>query len=156
MYEIGIRVGGAQTFKTYDIRATVDMVPGVTYQAVFDFENAEPGWEEQGYETLRDEFAPYGCELTYLGTCYPNKKIIVQWQYDGPAQGFQSAVLPAIPAALLALAALGVIGSAIGGVSFFKLSELYEGNPLGIGLVVGGVVLVGALFAFGYAARSVR
>jgi hypothetical protein len=41
-------------------------------------------------------------------------------------------------------------------VSFFKLSEIYETNPLGIGVLVGGVVLVGALFAFGYAARSVR
>lgn len=155
MYEIGIRVDGTQTFKTYDIRATVDMVPGVTYQAVFDFENAEPGWEEQGYETLRDEFASYGCELTYLGTCYPNKKIIVQWQLN-PQTGFTSAALPAIPAAVLVLAALGVIGAGIGGVSFFKFSELYDKNTIGIGLLAGGVVVVGLLFAIGYAARSVR
>ncbi len=156
MYEIGHRRFGNQTFKTYDPQVSIDMVPGVTYQAVFDADLTASGWEEDAYQKLVTECAALGCTLTYFGVCYPNKKVLVQWQYDGPAVGFRSAILPAIPAALLALAALGVIGSAIGGVSFFKLSEIYETNPLGIGVIVGGVVLVGALFAFGYAARSVR
>ena len=156
MYEIGKRVFGTQVFKTYDPQVSIDMVPGVTYQAVFDADLTTSGWEDRVYQDLVEECAALDCTLTYFGVCYPNRKIIVQWQYDGPAVGFRSAILPAIPAALLALAALGVIGSAIGGVSFFKLSEIYESNPLGIGLVVGGVVLVGALLAFGYASRSVR
>jgi len=156
MYEFGRRRFGNQTFKTYDPRVSIDMVPGVTYQAVFDADLTDPGWEEGAYQNLVNECASLGCTLTYFGVCYPNKKVLVQWQRDAQAPGFQSAILPVIPAAALVLAALGVIGAAIGGVSFFKLSEIYESNPLGIGLVVGGVVLVGALLAFGYAARSVR
>ncbi len=153
MHEIGTRVFGNQTFKTYDPNVSIDMVPGVTYQAVFDAEFATPGWEDATYHRLVDTFAAKGCDLTYFGVCYPNQKILVQWQL-APTSGFTSAVLPAIPAAALVLAALGVIGAAIGGVSFFKLSELYEANPVGVGLVVGGVVLAGVLLAFGYATRN--
>lgn len=159
MYEIGKRVFGTQVFKTYDPQVSIDMVPGVTYQAVFDADLTTSGWEDRVYQDLVEECSRHGCELTYFGVCYPNKKIIAQWQYHGPVPGFQSTILPAIPAigaGAVVMAILGVIGVSIGGVSFFKLSELYEKNPLGIGLVVGGVVLVGALLAFGYVSRSAR
>ena len=153
MYEIGTRAAGTQTFKTYDPNVSIVMVPGVTYEAVFDARFTTPGWEEETYRQLVDAFAAYGCTLTYFGVCYPNQKILVQWQL-APASGFQSALLPAIPATVLVLAALGVIGAAIGGVSFFKLSEIYESNPVGVGLVVGGVVFIGVLLALGYATQK--
>jgi hypothetical protein len=159
MYEIGTRASGTQTFKTYDPNVSIVMVPGVTYEAVFDARFTTPGWEEETYRQLVDAFAAYGCTLTYFGVCYPNQKILVQWQLAPTAAGgtppeFQSALLPAIPATVLVLAALGVIGAAIGGVSFFKLSEIYESNPVGVGLVVGGVVFIGVLLALGYATRK--
>lgn len=89
MYEIGIRVDGAQTFKTFyaDIRGNCRYGALASPTRRYSISRMLNPDGRAGYETLRDEFASYGCELTYLGTCYPNKKILVQWQLNPQTSG---------------------------------------------------------------------
>ncbi len=155
MYEIGNRFVGIQTFRTHDPNISINMVPGVTYQAIYNADITSSGWELDAYNALSDELAAHGCELTYFGVCHTNNRIITQWQLDPQSHAFQSAVLPAIPAAVIILAALGVLGAGIGSISLFKLSEMCE-DAVNPGLIVGGIVLVGALVGAGYFIRSLK
>ena len=157
MFEIGTRVSGYQTFKTYDPSTTICMVPRATYQAVFDANITTTGWEEDTYNRLVEACEANGCELTYFGICYPNNKIIVQWKLvDNPSatnNSFQPTLLGGVTASVIVIAILGVIGLALGNVSLSRLSEIYEQNPTSVTLVIGGIIVAAILFAIGYAAR---
>lgn len=156
MYEVGTRVASYRTFRVYDPHLTIDMVPGITYQAMFDANTSTTGWEDEMYHRLAAELEAKGCVLTYFGVCHANNRIIIQWTLDNQGAEFQSAILPAIPITVIVLAALGVIGAGIGGVSLFKLSDVCDDSIMGAGVILGGIALAAVLFGVGYVIRGLK